>query len=71
MAISHAILSLKTFIKTTLRIKTLIITTFSIKTFRIQVTGLYHSLDGVTNPIYKFLPFLTTIFFNKEKKTIA
>jgi hypothetical protein len=63
MVLSLATLSLKTFIKTTLRIKTLIITTFSIKTVRIQITGLYHPLDGVTNPNYKLLHFLTTILF--------
>jgi hypothetical protein len=61
MVLSLAILSLKTFI----------ITTFSIKTDRIQVTGLYHPLDGVTNPKYKLLHFLTTTFFYKEKKAIA
>ncbi len=33
--------------------------------------GLYHPLDRVTNPKYKLLHFLTTIFFYKEKKALA
>jgi hypothetical protein len=32
--------------------------------------GLYHPLDGITNPKYKLLHFLTTDFF-KEKKALA
>jgi hypothetical protein len=35
------------------------------------VIGLYHPLNGVTNPKYKLLPFLTTIFVGKEKKALA
>jgi hypothetical protein len=30
--------------------------------------GLYNPLDGVTNPQYKLLHFLTLTFFYKEKK---
>ncbi len=30
--------------------------------------GLFHSLDGITNPKYKLLCLSTTIFY-KEKKT--
>jgi hypothetical protein len=37
----------------------------------IHHTGLYHPLDGVTNPKYKLLRFLTTIIFYKEKKALA
>jgi hypothetical protein len=33
--------------------------------------GLDHPLDGVTNPKYKLVHFLTTKFFCKEKKAIA
>jgi len=33
--------------------------------------GLYHPLDGITDPKYKLLHFLTTNFFCKEKKAIA
>jgi hypothetical protein len=33
--------------------------------------GLYHPLDGVTNPRYTLLCFLTTNFFYKEKKALA
>ncbi len=31
--------------------------------------GLYHPLDGITNPKYKLLRFLTTIFLQREKVT--
>jgi hypothetical protein len=33
--------------------------------------GLYHPLDGITNPKYNLLFFLKTIFFCKEKKALA
>ncbi len=33
--------------------------------------GLYHPLDGITNPKYKLLCSLTTKFFCKEKKALA
>jgi hypothetical protein len=33
--------------------------------------GLYHPLDGVTNPKYKLLRFLTTIFFHKQNEALA
>jgi hypothetical protein len=33
--------------------------------------GLYHPLDGITNPKYKLLILLTTKFFCKEKKALA
>jgi hypothetical protein len=34
--------------------------------------GLYYPLDGVTNPKYKLLCFLTfKILFSKEKKAVA
>ncbi len=33
--------------------------------------GLYHPLDGVGNPKYKLLHFLTTKLFCKEKKALA
>ncbi len=33
--------------------------------------GLDHPLDGITNPKYKLLHFLTTNFFCEEKKTSA
>jgi hypothetical protein len=33
--------------------------------------GLYHPLDGITNPMYKLLHFLTTIFFCKGKKALV
>jgi len=33
--------------------------------------GLYHLLDGVTNPQYKMLHFLTITFFYKENKALA
>ncbi len=33
----------------------------------IQAIGLDHPLDGITNPKYKLLRFLTTNFFMKEK----
>jgi hypothetical protein len=33
--------------------------------------GLYHPLDGVTNPKYRLLCFLTTKFLCKEKKALA
>jgi hypothetical protein len=39
--------------------------------FRKNPIGLYHPLDGITNPKYKLLLFLTTIFFCNEKKTLA
>jgi hypothetical protein len=35
------------------------------------LTGLFHPQDGVINPKYKFLNFLITIFFYKEKKALA
>jgi hypothetical protein len=31
--------------------------------------GLYHPLDGITNPMYKLLHFLTTIFLQREEGT--
>jgi hypothetical protein len=34
--------------------------------FNLKFIGLYHQLDGVTNPKYKFLHFLTTKFFAKR-----
>jgi hypothetical protein len=33
--------------------------------------GLYHPLDGIPNPKYKLLHFLTTKLFRKEKKALA
>ncbi len=30
--------------------------------------GLYHSVDAITNPKYKLLHFLTTIFFTKRRR---
>ncbi len=33
--------------------------------------GLYHSPDGITNPKYKLLCFITTKFFCKEKNALA
>jgi hypothetical protein len=33
--------------------------------------GLYHPLDGITNPKYKLLHFLTIIIFTKKKKEPA
>jgi hypothetical protein len=38
---------------------------------QLQYIGLHHPLDGVTNPKYKLLHFLTTISFDKEKKALA
>ncbi len=41
--------------------------------FRVCVPiGLYHQLDGITNPKYKLFHFLTNItFFYKKKKALA
>jgi hypothetical protein len=33
--------------------------------------GLYHPLDGIANPVYKLLHFLTNIFFCNEKKALT
>jgi len=33
--------------------------------------GHYHPLDGITNPKYKLLCFLTIKFFSKVKKALA
>jgi hypothetical protein len=33
----------------------------------IHLIRLYHPLDGIINPKYKLLPFITTIIFYKEK----
>jgi hypothetical protein len=35
------------------------------------VTGLYHPLGGISNPKYKLLHFLKTIYFYKDKKVLA
>ncbi len=35
------------------------------------IKGLYHPLDGATNPKQKLLHFLTTIIFYEEKKALA
>jgi hypothetical protein len=35
------------------------------------IIGLYHPLDGISNPKYKQLPFLTNEFFYKKKKIQA
>jgi hypothetical protein len=32
------------------------------------VIGLYHPLDGITNPKYKQLPFLTNEFFLQREE---
>jgi hypothetical protein len=34
--------------------------------FDILTIGLYHPLDGITNPKYKLLRFLTTNYFAKR-----
>ncbi len=39
--------------------------------FRLYLIELCHQLDGITNPKYKVLCFLTTKFFFKEKKALA
>jgi hypothetical protein len=39
----------------------------SSKTLRTK--GLYHPLDGITNPKFKLLHFLTTIFLQREEGT--
>ncbi len=37
-----------------------------------SLIGLYHPLDGITNPMYKLLHFWTTKnFFCEEKKAVA
>jgi hypothetical protein len=33
-----------------------------------DLIGLYHPLDGVTNPKYKLLHFLTTTFFTETRR---
>jgi hypothetical protein len=33
--------------------------------------GLFHPLDGITNPKYKMLCFLTTKILKKEKKALS
>jgi hypothetical protein len=41
----------------------------AILVFQYLITiGLYHTLDGITNPKYKLLLFLTTIFFTKRRR---
>jgi hypothetical protein len=40
-------------------------------TLSITSIGLQHPLDGVTNPKYMLLHFLTTKFLGKEKKAQA
>jgi len=46
-------------------------TMISKKRENFYLIGLYHSLDGITNPKYKLLYSLTTKFFCKEKKALA
>jgi hypothetical protein len=41
------------------------------KRFNTDVIGFYQPLDGIANSKYKFLHFLTTTFFYKEKKAQA
>jgi hypothetical protein len=36
----------------------------------VMAIGLYHPLDGITNPKYKLFYFLTTNVFCKEKKAL-
>jgi hypothetical protein len=60
---------------------TLIITTLIVDLLRatmlnaviiiISLIGLYHPLDGITNPMYKLLCLLTTKCLLQEKKAIA
>jgi hypothetical protein len=40
------------------------------KGVKLVIIGLYHPLDGVTNPKYKLLYSFTTNFFRKEKKAL-
>jgi hypothetical protein len=35
------------------------------------IIWLYYPIAGATNPKYKLLHFLTTVFFDKEKKALA
>jgi hypothetical protein len=44
---------------------------YKLKVLHTSVIRLYHPLDGITNPKYKLLHFLTANFFCKEKKALA
>ncbi len=49
-----------------------LISTHSIKaSSTMGLMGAYHPLDGIANPKYKSLRFLTATFFDKEKKAQA
>jgi hypothetical protein len=37
-------------------------------TFRLSPIGLHHPVDGVTNPKYKLLHFLTTKYFIAKRR---
>ena len=47
------------------------ISCWNIRRTKLNSMGLDHPLNGITNPKYKLLHFLTTNFFCREKKSLA